>query len=108
MRVPLLVMLLLLTAGCSTTRSASAPPDQVDKIYDSVHGAGAEDAVKLLRKGMKERGVYGVTQPSIPVRRNEDVRQVWVPDYVDPVTSRMVHGHWESTVLKEGTWYIED
>lgn len=96
-----------LTVGCASS-IPPGQPDQIDKIYDSIHGQGSDDAIKLLRKGMKERGVYGVTQPSIPVRKNEDVRQIWVPDYVDPTTSRLVHGHWESTVLREGTWYIED
>lgn len=99
---------IFMVSGCGTTSIPPGQPDQLDKVYDSVHGQGSEDAIRLLRKGMKERGVYGVTQPSIPVRKNEDVRQIWVPDYVDPTTSRLVHGHWESTVLREGTWYIEE
>jgi hypothetical protein len=92
--------------GCATP-----PPggkDEISKIYGLVHGEGEQDAVRLLKEGMKERRVYGTTDPYIPVRKNEDVRQIWVPDYVDPVTNRLVHGHWESTVLKEGSWYIDD
>lgn len=97
----------LLLAGCGTA-IPKAPPDQIDAVYDSVHGKGQRDTVELLQRGMRERQVYGTTQPYIPVRSNEDVRKIWVPDHVDPVTGRMVHGHWESTVLKEGSWYVEN
>lgn len=90
---------------------ASRPPgerDTISRVYDAVHGEGSKDAVRLLREGMRERKVYGTTTPYIPMRRAADVRQIWVPDYVDPTTGRLVHGHWESTVLKEDTWFIDD
>lgn len=106
-RLAVLVLVSLLLSACSTP-IAKAPADEIDKVYDSVHGQGSQDAVKLLRQGMRERKIYGVTQPSIPVRNAEDVRQIWVPDHVDPVTARLIHGHWESAVLKEGTWYVEE
>lgn len=101
-----LILSILVLHGCATP-----PPgerDTIEKVYGIVHGEGEKDAVKLLREGMRERKVYGTTAPYIPVRKSEEVRQIWVPDFVDPTTGRMVHGHWESTVLKEGSWFIDE
>ena len=104
---PILIVTLLsaLLGACST--SPPAVPDEMDKVYNRVHSQGASDTVELLQEGLREKQVYGVTQPYIPVRRAAEVRTVWVPDNVDPKTGRLVHGHWESTELRSESWFID-
>lgn len=102
----LAIAIAIVLSGCGSRRPV-AGPDVPERVYREIHQEGAYNALQLLREGMRERGVYGVTEPYIPIRKTDDVRKIWVPDHEDPVTGRLVHGHWESTVIEEGSWYID-
>lgn len=101
------VLFLAITLSGCAAHIAPSGPDVPDQLYDEIHGAGARDTVRLLQEGMRERQVYGTTEPYIPIRKPADVREIWVPDHRDQATGRLVHGHWESTVLREGEWYTD-
>lgn len=95
---------LILLAGCASEREPGRP---IDEIYDEIHRRGSKDAVEMLRDGMRERMVYGVTDPYIPLRQPDEVVPVWVPAFVDPRTGRRIDGHWEHTVIRRGEWVTD-
>ena len=90
-----------LMAGCASKPISSAPLEQV---YGDIHRAGARDVVDLLRDGMGNRQMYGMTDPYYPVRVPEEVMPVWVPTFIDPRTGRQIAGHWEYSVIRAARW----
>jgi len=99
----LTILAMALVAGCASEpeRVHSKPMSQV---YDDIHRQGARDMVDLLRDGMANRQVLGMTDPYYPVRLPEEVIPIWVRDTTDPVTGRRKQGHVEWVVIRPSTW----
>ncbi|TJY57362.1 conjugal transfer protein [Sinimarinibacterium sp. CAU 1509] len=94
----------LALSGCAARKG---PVRSIDEIYDEVHRKGGQDAVSMLRAGMRERMVYGVADPYVPLRTPDEVVPIWVPPYEEPRTGRRIDGHWEHTVTRRGEWFTE-
>lgn len=103
----LALLLCVAALGLSACATKRAEFRSIDEVYDDIHRSGSRDAVSLLRTGMRERMVYGVTDPYVPMRTPDEIVPIWVPPYVDPRTGRRVDGHWEHTVLRRGEWFTD-
>ena len=103
----LLVALAATLGGCSSNPPAPVGPP-IEAIYDKVNRAGSQDAVDLLRQGMRTQQVYGQSDPYVPIRQPEIVIPIWVPAYVDPNTGNRVDGHWEHAVIQNSQWELGD
>jgi len=101
-------MALLTLSGCASVNREDIPAGaSPDSIYDQVYKEGQSNTIELLREGLQERKVYGVTDPYIPLRRPDEVVPIWVVDGVDPLTGRRIGGHWEHTVIRRGGWAVD-
>ena len=95
-------------AGCASG-PRTAPPEwrgAADRIYREVHGDAEKEAIDDLRFGLRERRVYGDSDPYYPLRRPDEVVPIWKAPRVDPRTGRRIGGHWEWTVLRRSKWVL--
>ncbi len=105
--------LVLLSFSALTACAGTASRDELPKgaspedIYDESYREGARNTIELLREGLKERRVYGVTDPYLPLRRPDEIVPIWVVDDIDPRTGRRIAGHWEHSILRKGGWSLE-
>lgn len=110
MSTKLLVVMGVIGAGLVGCASNAPPPvgPPIAQIYDQVNRQGAQDAVDILRQGLRSKHVYGQSDPYIPLRQPEIVIPIWVPPYVDPTTGDRVDGHWEHAVIQNSQWELGD
>lgn len=95
--------LILAMAGCASDRAFRPMED----VYDEVHRQGQRDTVAVLRESLRERLVYGASDPYVPLRVPEEIAPIWIPPHVDPRTGRRVDGHWEHTVIRRSEWFTQ-
>lgn len=99
---------LSLVALCGCAQPTVHPPTPlVTDVYDEVHREGARDTVQLLREGMRSNRMYGSYDPYIPLRLPDEIIPVYVPPRPDPKTGRLIHGHWEESIIKWSDWYTQ-
>lgn len=96
-----LVFCALSATGCASRAIESQPLEQT---YEDIHRQGSRDMVDLLRDGMANRQLHGMTDPYYPVRIPEEVMPVWVPTFIDQRTGRQIAGHWEYSVIRPSRW----
>lgn len=99
-----LIASLLILSGCGTVdRPQGLNPDSV---YDQVYREGGRDIVKTLKEGLRQKQVYGTTDPYIPLRTPDQIMPVWVAAHIDK-QGRRIEGHWENTIIRRSQWYTD-
>ena len=99
-----LIALTLIISGCSTAqRPRGLNPDSV---YDQVYREGGRDIVKSLKEGLRQKQVYGTTDPYIPLRTPDQIMPVWAPARIDK-QGRRIEGRWENTIIRRSQWYTD-
>lgn len=99
-----LVITALALTGCASEESPFRNSASMDQVYGAVNSTGSQDAVRLLREGLRARPELGSTEPYYPIRQPDVVAPVWVVPYADKKTGVKHGGRWDYVIIEEADW----
>ncbi|WP_409286790.1 TraV family lipoprotein [Pseudomonas guariconensis] len=94
----------LALAGCASEEAPFRNSATMDQIYETVNSSGGQDAVRLLREGLRARPELGASDPYYPIRNPDVVAPVWVVPYADRKTGSKHGGRWDYIIVEEADW----